>query len=124
MSQAASHSIPSGVHPHRRQRVVLLALLALLATAAAIVIPLAGSDSTPSPAAVPSLSSTDNGGPNEATRGQAAATAAGAIPTVAGGPDETARGRAVQSSAGGTAVPGPGGPNKGQRGQAAATASR
>jgi hypothetical protein len=121
MSQAVQHAPTIGLHGYRRQ---LIALLVSLAVAAAIVIPLAVSDSDSTTASLPSASSIQTGGPNEAVRGQAASVATGATPEPGtGGPNETARGQAVHSSAGGTAVPGTGGPNEDLRGQAARSAS-
>jgi hypothetical protein len=97
----------SVTHPHtpirtrvRSTRLAVLIVTVFVLSAAIvglIVLVSGGSDSSSSTVAPAS----QVGGPNEALRGQSAATASGASqpgPTRTGGPDETARGNAAASA--------------------------
>lgn len=94
-----SHVVPqstthSRIHLGRRH---FGALIALLVVAAAISVALIASNrSGGSQPTAQSTPSAQVGGPSEAARGQAAATASG-VPSL-GGPDEGARGQAVHSA--------------------------
>jgi hypothetical protein len=96
-------------------------VIAVGATVAVILISQSGSSSS---SADFRTAPTQTSGPDEALRGQAAASAVGATPATVGGPDETARGQAVHTAAGASPEPGSGGPDETLRGQSAYSASR
>jgi hypothetical protein len=98
-----SHVVPQTTTTSRLHlgRHHFAALIAVLVVAAAISVALiASSRSGDSQSTAQSTPSAQLSGPNEAARGQAAATASG-VPSAPslGGPDETARGQAVHSAA-------------------------
>jgi hypothetical protein len=88
------HRLPS-VHlgvPHRAATWMLtLLIVALVALGAILIISAGGDDATSSAPAT----SQSVGGPNEVTRGAAAAGSAGAATIDTGGPNEAARGQAA-----------------------------
>jgi hypothetical protein len=80
-----------------RLSMTILALLVICAVAVSVILISSGSDSQSGASTV--TPSSQVGGPNEAARGQAAATSAGAFqPTQVGGPDETARGQSAATA--------------------------
>ena len=98
MSQAIPHTPAPGVlRLHWRAAVALLALV-LVAAAVTIYVVSSGDE----PASAPAVHSTSTSGPNEALRGQAAASSAGAVASPgAGGPNETLRGNAARDATSG-----------------------
>ena len=91
-------------HPHSPMRVrvrpsrlsvLIVTLLVICATVVGVILLTSGDSHSSSPSAV---QSSQTSGPNEAARGQAAATAAGAQPSQTGGPNETARGQSAASA--------------------------
>jgi hypothetical protein len=97
----------SGIpHPHTQVRVrvrpsrlsmLIVTLLVICAVFAGVILIASGSDSQSGASSV--TPSSQVGGPNEAARGQAAATSAGAFqPTQSGGPDESARGQSAATA--------------------------
>jgi hypothetical protein len=80
-----------------RLSMAIVTLLAICAVAVGVILITSGSESHSSaPSVTPS---SQVGGPNEAARGQAAATSAGAFqPTQTGGPDESARGQSAAAA--------------------------
>jgi hypothetical protein len=80
----------------RNTRALVSALLLLGAViAVTLVVAIGGSDGTSSTSVAPT---SQVGGPNEAVRGQAAASASGSSISETGGPNESARGQAAASA--------------------------
>jgi TRAP-type C4-dicarboxylate transport system permease small subunit len=93
MSQYIPHQPLTAAPPISTRMAKLLSLLIVLAVLALAAVLVWGGSDDSTPAKSPATQSV--GGPNEATRGAAAATAVGAQqPT--GGPNETLRGHAIQ----------------------------
>jgi hypothetical protein len=98
--EAKMSGIPHTQSPVRVRfsRLSMLIVTGLVICAAVVsVILLSSSDSNSASSTVTPTSQV--GGPNEAARGQSAATAAGAFqPTQSGGPDESARGQSAAAA--------------------------
>ena len=91
-------------HPHvpvrirggaSRMSTTIVALLVVCAVAVGVILISTGSSHSSSPSVT---RASQTSGPNEAARGQAAATAAGAQPSQTGGPNEDLRGQSAASA--------------------------
>jgi hypothetical protein len=110
--QSASHVRPSLRSTRLVWAICLVLIAGIVATTGVVLLSNSDDGSASSPASV----SKSVGGPNEASRGAAAATSAGAINS---GPNEASRGAAAATAAGANPLnPNPGGPDETLRGQA------
>jgi hypothetical protein len=94
MSGIAPTTVPLRLR-HTRTLVVATVLFVAAVIAVALVVATGGSDSISRSSVAPT---SQTGGPNEATRGQAAASASGSPTSETGGPNESARGQAAASA--------------------------
>jgi hypothetical protein len=95
MSGIAPTTVPLRLR-HTRALIVVTVLLLAAVIAVALVVAIGGSDGTSQSNVAPT---SQVGGPNEAARGQAAASASGSPSSETGGPNETARGQAAATAA-------------------------
>ena len=79
-----------------RLSMAIVTLLVICAVAVGAILIASGDSHSSSPSV--SSSTSHSGGPNEAARGQSAATSADAYQPTTGGPDESARGQSAASA--------------------------